>query len=167
MNAWLITLLFISEILVLYAVSRVSTSFIFYVFKKVTKSTDISFALLTFIFSPGTVLHELSHFLMATILFLRVREFNLLPVWKGNHIKLGSVVYEKKDLIRGIIVGIVPIWTGIGALAILAYYLHGGEVSAGLKILLWYLVFVISSTMFSSQQDLKDVIYILPLLIIF
>lgn len=77
------------------------------------------------------------------------------------------MVYEKQDLIRGIIVGVAPIWTGIGVLAMIVYYIHGVEMQVVMKILLWYLIFIISSTMFSSQQDLKNVIYILPLLIIF
>ena len=60
------------------------------------------------LYFPGTAVHEMSHLVMAMILNLKVRDISLLPKIRGNTIKLGTVTYEKKDVVRGLIVGIAP-----------------------------------------------------------
>jgi hypothetical protein len=108
----------------------------------------------------------MSHFVMATILFLKVRDVDVFPSWQHNYIKLGKVVYEKKDVLRSIIVGIAPVIIGL----LFFWWLSIIDALQGdmlwLRILLIFIIFIISSTMFSSKQDLIDIIYIIPLVFV-
>ncbi len=121
--------------------------------------------IIAFIFFPGTVLHEMAHFFMATILFLKVAKVNLLPQWERNSIKLGSVTYYKKDVFRSILVGIAPIFVGTGILWWLSLTGFFPAHTWWMNIILGYFIWVISSTMFSSRQDLIDILYVIPLII--
>ena len=102
---------------------------------------------------------------MATILLLKVAKVNLLPTWEKNNIKLGSVSYYKKDVFRSILVGIAPIFVGVGILWWLSLTGLFPAHTWWLNILLGYLIWVVSSTMFSSRQDLIDILYVIPLII--
>lgn len=157
-NEALTLLIFIVQMPILYLITRVSIKELFRVLK--------SSVLISIIFFPGTVLHELSHYLMATALLLKVRDVQLFPVKSGDHIRLGSVSYEKQDFARGIAVGIAPIFTGLLFFWLTARNNLFPADGLMMNLLFGYLIFVISSTMFSSRQDLVDLLYIIPLTII-
>jgi hypothetical protein len=91
----------------------------------------------------------------------------LFPRIEEGYIKLGSVTYEKKDVLRGFIVGIAPLFVGLGTLFALFFTGYTTNANMGIFLLSWYLVFTISSTMFSSSQDLVDMLFAIPLIIIF
>lgn len=158
--------LFIAQTIVLFFVVQSSINTLFYILQKLFRSQSIAYRVLAFIFLPGTIVHELSHFLMALILGLRVRDIHIFPEWKGASIKLGYVLYEKKDPFRGILVGIAPLIVGILFLwwisALEPFYID----SLFIKIAIFYLVFAITSTMFSSKQDMVDSMYSLPIIIL-
>ena len=119
--------------------------------------------MIAFFFLPGTILHEISHFFAATILFLRVRSVSILPEWKGNYLKLGSVIYERKDLLRSILVGLAPLFGGLAFFWFLAAFHLFPQNNLAMNILLGYLIFSVATNMFSSAKDLQDLIFILPL----
>ena len=100
---------FIILLLILFFLSCQTTNEIFYFLRMFIKNDSTVFGLVTFFFLPGTILHEFSHFFMAIILFLPVHKIQILPEFEKNYIKLGKVLYEKKDVIRGVIVGIAPL----------------------------------------------------------
>ncbi|HRN71170.1 MAG TPA: hypothetical protein PLS49_08380 [Candidatus Woesebacteria bacterium] len=100
------------------------------------------------------------------ILLLKVREIHIFPSWEKGYIKLGRVIYEKKDVFRSILVGISPIILGLLFFWWFSFINIFQTEHIGLKIVLGYIIFVISSTMFSSKQDLVDLIYIIPILLI-
>ena len=103
---------------------------------------------------------------MAMILHLKIRDIQMFPQWKHSEIKLGSVIYEKKDVFRSILVGVSPLFVGLGVLWWL-YTLGLYQTSSILQIMgVSYLVFVISTTMFSSKQDLIDILYLIPILVL-
>lgn len=160
-------ILFVIQIIILFFLSRVSIRYIFYILHAVTSNNTVIYSIIAFIFFPGTVLHELSHFMMAIVLLLKVREIHIFPSWEKGYIKLGRVIYEKKDVFRSILVGIAPIIVGL----LFFWWLSAVGIfetnRLGLKILLGYIIFIISSTMFSSKQDLVDVVYIIPILLLF
>lgn len=117
------------------------------------------FAAISLLFFPGTVIHEGAHAITALCLLLPVKSIHLIPEWDHKSIKLGHVVYEKRGLWRSIIVGLAPLPFGLLALWFILMW----------NVPVWltgYLMFVITSTMFSSKSDLVDVIYIIPLLIV-
>ncbi|QQG44520.1 MAG: hypothetical protein HYW86_01225 [Candidatus Roizmanbacteria bacterium] len=158
--------IFILQIAVLYFVSRITIQEIFRFFYFFTSNRKIIFSLMSLVLLPGTALHEIAHFIMATILMMRVKEVKIIPEWEGNSIKLGRVLYEKKDAVRGIIVGIAPILAGIFFFWFAAQIGRDINNNLGLNILLVYLIFIISSTMFSSKQDLIDIIFTIPFFLV-
>lgn len=157
---------FLLDLIILFFVVRLTTKELFIFLWKITNNKKFSYSIITLIFFPGTIVHELSHFLIATTLFLRVREINLFPEFKKNNILLGSVFYEKKDFVRGILVGIAPVIVGFIFLFSIFYFRIFPGDNIYLNALIIYLIFSISSTMFSSRQDLVDLIYIIPLCLI-
>ena len=167
MNQPLFIIFFFLQIILIYFLSRATINNLFRLLRAFLKSDHLVFSLISIIFFPGTVVHELAHFFTAMVLFLRVHSLNLFPKWEGNEIKLGTVLYEKKDFVRGVLVGIAPIFSGIFFLwAIAALNIFPSD-NIFLNLLIIYLIFTVSSMMFSSKRDLIDLIYILPFIVIF
>ncbi len=162
----LLLLVFVIEFIFLYFISRLSIRELFYSLRLFFRNEKIVLSFMALIFSPGTIIHELSHFLVAIILLLKVREIHIFPVFEKNYIKLGRVIYEKQDILRGIIVGIAPIMVGL----VIFFWISTLDIflieNLWFKLLMFYLIFVLSTTMFSSRQDLIDLGYVLPLTIL-
>lgn len=95
---------------------------------------------------PGVIIHELSHFFIASLLFVPTGEISIFPEEK----KIGSIQVAKTDPIREAIIGLAPTILGTGIiLAIFSF--------AEPKNIFWfYLVFAINNTMFASESDRKS-----------
>lgn len=158
--------LLLVQLVLLYFLVQKSITAIYTALYRVTRSTTAANIGLAILFFPGTVLHELSHFFAAIILFLRVREIHLLPEWDHSSIKLGHVTYVRGDFIRGILVGIAPIFAGLLFFAVLFSWNLLPPTSIVSGMLIGYVIFTVSSTMFSSKQDLVDLMYGVPLVIV-
>lgn len=158
--------LILSQLIALFFVSRVTITHLFKVLRLVFRHDKIVYSFIAFIFFPGTVIHELSHFIVAILLFLKVRDIHVFPQWEGQQLKLGRVYYEKKDVVRSIIVGIAPIIVGL----LLFWWLFSLQLFQSsniiLKIIVSWFIFILSTTMFSSRQDLIDIIYLVPVAVI-
>jgi len=159
-------IIFFLEIVLIYILSRQAITEIFHLLRIFFKNDKFIFSLVTVFFLPGTLIHEIAHFFGATVLMLRVREVKIFPEWQKNYIKLGSVVYEKKDFFRGILVGIAPFFAGLFFFWVLGQFKLFPNENLWLNILFGYLIYTVSSTMFSSPQDLIDIIFIIPLILI-
>jgi hypothetical protein len=95
-------------------------------------------------------------------------EVSLFPHIEKNHIRLGHVLYRRhpSDVIRPIIVGIAPFFGAIGLLWVIqSFHLFPGVVWWQ-TLLFGYLILAITANMFSSKQDLVDLIYIVPVFLI-
>lgn len=156
-------IIFVVQLIALYFITRKTINNLFYVFQAIFHNQKIVFSLIALLFLPGTIIHELSHFFMAMILFLNVRDIHIFPKWEGNHIRLGYVLYEKQDVVRSIIVGIAPVIVGL----LFFWWMSAVDPFQNTNLLfrafLVYVIFIVSSTMFSSKQDLIDIVYIIPL----
>ena len=159
-------LIFIAQISLLYFLSRLVIKNLYSFFDLFIKSQKLVFSLVSLLYFPGTVIHEMSHFVGAIILFLNVRDIRLFPEFENDHIRLGSVVYEKKDFVRSILVGIAPFIFVFLIFFVISYFSLYPTNNVLLNVLFGYLIFAISSTMFSSKKDIVDLIYIIPLAII-
>jgi len=155
-----------------------SQSFTKNLFKNIyylTKNKELSINIITWFLLPGTVVHELSHMLMAEVLGVRTGEFSFIPEpIENNKIKAGSVKINKTDPFRYTLIGLAPFL--IGLIIIFSIFKFGLEnifnnpqifltIDLKLKlfyILFFYLVFIISNTMFSSKKDLETAL--LPLI---
>ncbi len=145
------------------------------VFLILTRNPGITIGIFALIFIPGVFLHELSHFVMAKLLWVRTGKFSLIPApMPDGRLRMGYVETERSDFVRDSLVGAAPILFGTLFLAWVAVEkLHlaimwdalrlsrWDAFAFGLSILpglpdfwLWfYLAFAVSSTMMPSDSD--------------
>ncbi|NTU46211.1 hypothetical protein HGA88_01150 [Candidatus Roizmanbacteria bacterium] len=159
-------LLFFLQLIILYFLSRVSIRELFFSLRWIFKSEKLVFVLISLLFLPGTLIHEISHFFMAIALVMRVRDITILPQWEDKGIKLGRVLYEKRDVISGFIVGIAPVFGGLFFLWIISYFHIFPQPNIAINAVLIFLIFSISTSMFSSKQDLVDAVFMIPLVLV-
>jgi hypothetical protein len=160
-------LILVATILCLYVLSflsRIQTNELFKVLLFLFKNKKIANWLLVIIYLPGTFLHEVAHAVSATFLLLHVKEFSLWPKVYKDGIRLGYVSYIKKDFFRGILVGISPVFLGMGIFLLLAYFQIFSNGLTVISIIGACALFIVSTTMFSSKQDMKDLIFIVPVI---
>jgi hypothetical protein len=70
---------------------------------------------------PGVALHELSHYLAALLLGVRVRQVSLRPQVQGQKIRMGAVVMDKPDPLRGLLIGLAPFLLGSTAIILIGH----------------------------------------------
>ncbi|OGK61988.1 hypothetical protein A2334_03905 [Candidatus Roizmanbacteria bacterium RIFOXYB2_FULL_38_10] len=168
LNAFVLVLaVFIFQMIVLYFVSHTMINELYYLLYGIFKKKETAFSIIAFLLLPGTIVHEMSHFLMATILFLPVREIRIFPEWRQNNVRLGMVSYQKADIIRSVIIGIAPFFGAIGFFILIEAFGLFPTNHFVLNICMGYLICMISANMFSSKQDLVDLIYLVPIIIVF
>lgn len=155
--------LIIAELTLLYFISvrviQVIYSLIYYLFH----SRPVGMSIVSLIFFPGTVVHELSHLFTAEILGVRTGHLTLIPESidsppAGGDVKTGSVAIAKTDPFRRTLIGIAPLTVGVLALSTLSYVYQFQFVNnRAVTIIYYYLIFSISNSMFSSKEDMKGV----------
>lgn len=174
---WLLGL-FLAELGALFFISNRLTSVLYSLFYLVTKSKNASFALLTFLYLPGTVVHELAHLLVAEILRVPTGEISFTPQLdkdgEKEEFKLGEVKIGATDPLRRLLVGTAPLWFGLAVLLLLVWLfqyfwpqLKNLQQQILLVTTLGYLMFAVSNNMFSSKKDMEGAVYLLPVAILF
>lgn len=128
---------------------------------RLTRSQTITIQLLALIFFPGVLVHELGHFLMASILFVPTGEIEFLPKIQEDTIKLGSVAIARTDPFRRFLIGVAPVLSGIGILLLTSYYIQPLWPISWKSFLFAYILFEIGNTMFSSKKDLEGAVGLL------
>ncbi len=169
-------LLLILELILLYLLSRKLIQSVFTVLFYLTRSRHAGIWIVTIIFFPGTVVHELAHLFVAEILGVHTGKLTLIPEsLEGTEIKAGGVMVAETDPLRRTLIGLAPVYIGILVITALSYWLstlfsHGINLSNGaygsywsnpnvyLFIVICYLLFAISNSMFSSKEDMKGVL---------
>lgn len=108
------------------------------------------------VFLPGTILHELSHWLTAELLGVRTGEIIILPSFEdpvnGGREKLGSVQTEKTGPLRSFLIGAAPFFTGVFILWLLGTLLQNDRLWWQ-YFLIFYGVVVVGSSMLLSRED--------------
>jgi hypothetical protein len=129
----------------------------------------------SFIFFPGVVLHEFSHFLVAKLLGVRAHGFSVIPkMMPEGYLRMGYVSVEQSDIVRDSLIGLAPLVFGNLSVAYIAishlklqllwnlfqegnfglFWMGVGALPSVDDFFLWfYLTFVISSTMLPSRSD--------------
>ncbi|MFH1244347.1 MAG: hypothetical protein V1487_02100 [bacterium] len=117
---------------------------------------------------PGTVVHELSHWLVAEILQVRTGEIVVLPELRGQgkEERLGSVQTERTDPFRGFLIGMAPLITGLLILLTLGRLFSTGWIEHWVwwqLALIIYGIIVMGDSMLISASDRRT----WPLMLIF
>lgn len=166
-----LAIFFIAELLILFFLSHFLTKSLSAFFFRVTKSKTITIQLLAFLFLPGVIVHELAHLIAASVLFVRTGEIEFLPKLRDNgELKLGSVAIAKTDPIRRAVIGFAPVFVGIFIIVAVLFYFAQGEAFFDLTwktIIVFYILFEIGNTMFSSRKDLEGTLELLLTISIF
>jgi len=125
------------------------------------------------IFLPGTIIHEVSHFLLAALTGARTGKIEIFPEYledesdnQNTRVALGSVQTQKLNPLQGFLVGIAPFLSGIVLLIWLAALLQTSYTTSNtwLFLLEGYFFFTIANSFFPSWTDIKQT---LPFVIIF
>jgi len=141
---------------------------------------DIALLLYYVVVMPGVVIHELSHWLMARLLGVRVGRLQLMPQRgktsgpRRSKIVLGSVGVARTDPVRTTLIGMAPLLGGVTVILLIGNSVLGvselatrlsGQGAAGLPAALgellrvpdfwlWlYLIFAVSNAMLPSATD--------------
>lgn len=115
-------------------------------------------------------MHELAHLFTAEILGVRTSGLTLVPeAIEQKDVRTGSVSIAQSDPIRRALIGIAPVFVGLGILGGLSYFLPGiweqvrlditndilfSSYSVYVLFLMVYALFAVSNTMFSSPEDM-------------
>lgn len=156
----LLVVVFLLEIILLFASARFATKALSLIFFKVTRSEKRTIYLLSFLFLPGIILHELAHAIVASLLFVGVGDIEFMPKMQNGGVKLGSVAIAKTDPLRRFLIGIAPIVVGISVIAVVILSLFVVPIFLQIPfvwkgIILTYILFEIGNTMFSSSKDME------------
>jgi len=145
------------------------------IFLILTRRANVTMALFSLLFFPGVFIHELSHFLMAKILFVPTGKYSFIPqsMPKGR-LRLGYVEVSKTDILRDSIIGtapliaggffisyaataqldLLPLWDAFRQADFTNFWLGIIALPSRPDFLLWfYLTFAVSSTMLPSESD--------------
>jgi len=126
------------------------------------------------VFLPGTIIHEISHFLAAAATGTRTGQIEIFPEFIENlleesdrprGVSLGSVQVARMNPLQGFIVGLAPFISGTVLLIWLSSLIQVSYQAQNPYPLLLqaYLFFVIANSFFPSWSDIKQT---LPLFII-
>ena len=163
----MIYLFFILSLLALFVLSQTLSKFLSIAFYKLFKNQKITIYFLAVLFFPGVVIHELSHWLMAQILFVPTGRVEFMPQLRGNELKLGSVAIAQVDPIRRALVGVAPFLFGITIILTLLFFYDKISIPESIKLyVIGYSIFEIGNTMFSSRKDLEGTVELLLTLLI-
>ncbi len=179
----MLNLLFIiAELSLLAVLSGQITNSLFSFFHRLTRSRSVSVTLVTVILFPGTVIHELAHLFTAEILGVKTGKLTLAPESiREPEIQAGSIMVAGTDPWRRTIIGLSLLFWGIMTIFIINLVnplIANGIISSAaspgdslnsqqfdsdnwkyiiVQTLSIYLIFAVSSTMWPSKTDLKDV----------
>lgn len=153
-------LIFGVEFLFLFILSRVLVRLL---------SRFLAIRLFHFILLPGVVVHELAHLITSEVLLVRTGGLNFSPEPDGDKLVMGSVGIEKTDPIRRAIIGFAPVLVGIAIIAFSVFYFLSGGSPLSFPwnfALVFFIVFEVGNTMFSSKKDLEGMFLLLLIALI-
>lgn len=158
--------LLVIELIILFLMARNINRSLFTLFFKLTKSRESAISLLSLLFLPGTIVHELSHLIVAEVLRVPTGKISFTPKINqaGEKVdaQIGSLEVAKVDPVRKYLVGLSPLFFGLFFLSLIVWLFQrfwpqttSIYQQGGLVILAGYLLFAISNNMFSSSKDLE------------
>lgn len=160
--------LFLFQVILLFLLSRLLQKNLSQFIFTITKKEKVTIYFMAAFFFIGTVIHEVSHLIMANLLFVHTGKMELLPKLEGNSIKLGSVEIVKPDPLRRLLIGLAPflVGTSIIIFALFSADFFNAKDNLWIGILVLLIVFQIGNTMFSSKKDMEGVSFFIALFVV-
>jgi hypothetical protein len=160
--------LFFTELFILFILSKKLTRLLSFYFYNKTRSKKATIYYLAILFFPGTFVHELSHYLMAVFLNVRVGDMEFMPEVQEHGVKMGSVSIAHTDPFRRLLIGMAPFLFGTAIILSLLYFGAQYDLFNNFWyiILTGYAVFEIGNTMFSSRKDMEGALELLIVLFV-
>jgi hypothetical protein len=136
-----------------------------------TGNAGCGLKLLFYLLLPGVILHELSHYICAKILFVHTGNIQIgLGNTRAKRVTLGAVNIAHTDPIRESLIGAAPFVVGIGAIWLIVVWGFDVLPQAGAPMELFfrrvgeysndwttwldlYLIFAVSTAMIPSESD--------------
>ena len=151
-------IVFLFELIVLFFLSRRVHKVLGKTLHRIIKSKRVSIYVLSVLFFPGTLVHEMAHFLAALFTGVPVGNMQLVPEIEEDSIRLGSVQIARTDPVRRFIVSTAPFFVGTTLILFLTYFsITNYSHNSYFLIFSSYLIFAITNTMFISSKDLEGV----------
>ena len=161
---WII--IFLIQVFILYLLSNSFHNKLHFLGAGITKNRLFIAKAVGYIFFIGTLVHELSHIIMARLLFLRTKNINLqTEIIDDKHIKYGTAEIEVTDPFRSTLIGIAPLIFGITLIYFLTLNINFNFFS-WVDVVKLFLISQISNSMFLSDSDTKDLKVISVILVI-
>lgn len=148
---------FVMEMVVIFVSSRLLLRNLSAFVARMTKDRDKTIRFIATLFLPGTTVHELAHYFTASVLGVAVGEIDLVPRLSEGQLKLGSVEVGKMDPVRKLLVSGAPFILGVGIMLLVLYLDSRWTGSIYWDLLVGYIVFQVSNTMFMSKRDMEAV----------
>ena len=161
LNLMLFFILFLFELILLFALSKKLINSLTSILFRITRSHRAAIYTMAIIFLPGTIFHELAHLLFAGVMLVPVGEINVVPQIEENSVKLGSVQIGKTDPLRRTIVGVAPVLLGLILIFSIFLFVKIGVSPWWQVFLALYFIVQIGNTMFSSKKDLEGTVIFL------
>lgn len=157
------TAIFLLELLLLFLLSKALIDSLARLIFHLTKSRQAVIVVLATLFLPGTIIHELAHAITAGVLMVQVGEVEFTPQIHEKGVKLGSAQIGKTDPLRAALISLAPTLLGLALILAPLFYLSlslasGIRPSFWVYLILFYSIFVVGNTMFSSRKDLEGAV---------
>lgn len=164
------------ELLALFLISNRILKTLYASLYLLFRNKHVCIGIVTFLYLPGTVIHELAHLISAEVMRVPTGEISFTPHIEtqpdgSDYVVAGHVKIAETDLFRRYIVGLAPLPAGIFFLGLIIWIFQqywGGitdiKLQIGFVLLISYLLFTVSNSMFSSKKDLEGFIFFGPLL---
>lgn len=157
-------LIFILEFIFLFFLSKLLVRSISLFFLKVARRENLAIRLFHLFLLPGVIVHELAHLIVAELMLVRTGGLSFTPEPDGDRVVMGSVAIQETDPIRRAIIGFAPVFVGILIISFFVFFFLSEKSPLGFPwdyLLVFFAVFQIGNTMFSSSKDLEGSLFLL------
>lgn len=157
-------LIFVLEFLFLFFLSKLLVRSISIFFLKVARKENLAIRLFHLLLLPGVIVHELAHLIVAEAMLVRTGGLSFAPEPDGDRVVMGSVSIQQTDPIRRAIIGFAPVFVGILIISFFVFFFLSERSPLDFPwnyLLVFFMVFQIGNTMFSSSKDLEGSAFLL------
>ncbi|MBI4097699.1 MAG: hypothetical protein HY426_01550 [Candidatus Levybacteria bacterium] len=154
-------ILFLTEFILLFILSRVLVKNISQLFARLSGNKNLAMRLFHFFLLPGVIVHELAHLISAEVMLVRTGNLSFSLEPQDERLVMGSVGITQTDPIRRAIIGFSPVIIGILVISFSVFYFLSNRSpinSPWNYALVFFIVFEVGNTMFSSKKDLEGTI---------